>query len=67
MSTDLMVRHALLAGLPGSGKAVAASLPSRPGDGEWTGCIQRSHDSDARHPVTAADGTTPCADREVSG
>ena len=64
MNTDLMVRHALLAGIPGSGKTRAASLPSRP---EWTQPGERGDDSGARHPATAAPVPAACGQQEVTG
>ena len=64
MNADLMVRHALLAGMPCSGKTVAASLLSQP---EWTHLADRGDDSSAHRAVTTTDGTAGCGDREVTG
>lgn len=68
MNADLMVRNALLAGVPCSGKAVAASVLSRTQRVvEWTHCADRGDDSGAHHLVTAADRTAAGGDREVTG
>jgi len=64
MNTDLMVRHALFAGMPGSGKTGAASLPSLP---EWTQPGDHGGDSGARHPVTASPVSAACGQQEVAG